>query len=75
MSTPRGREALERFLATDPLDAGCDDVMELLDAYVELVIAGADPEARYPGITVHLRNCDPCAEDYAGLLALARGST
>jgi hypothetical protein len=69
---PSGRAALERFLRTDPRDAGCGDAMEYLDAYVELVLAGEDPEQRYPGITAHLRTCSPCAEDFDGLLALLR---
>jgi hypothetical protein len=45
--------------------------MELLHAYVELVLAGEDPETAYPGITIHLRNCGPCTEDLEGLLAAA----
>jgi hypothetical protein len=67
-----GHAALERFLRTDPQDPGCEQVMEHLDAYVELVLAGADPEETYPGLTAHLRSCSPCAEDFDGLLALLR---
>lgn len=63
-----GRQALDRFLTTDPADAGCDGTAALLDAYLELVVAGADPELRYPGITAHLRSCLPCAQDFDGLL-------
>lgn len=65
--------ALGRFLCTDPLDAGCAQTMELLDVYVELTLADARPEWRLPGIAAHLRECDPCADDFAGLLAAARG--
>ena len=64
---------LERFLSTDPLDAGCAQTMELLDVYVELTLADARPEWRLPGIAAHLRDCDPCADDFAGLLAAVRG--
>ena len=64
-----GRLALDAFLRTDPRDAGCDDTMNRLHAYVELVLAGIDPEVHYPGITAHLRDCGPCAEDFDGLLA------
>jgi hypothetical protein len=62
--------ALDRFLQTDPRDAGCAKAMELLHVYAEL--AAADPreaELRYPGVAAHLRACGPCAEDLAGLLA------
>jgi hypothetical protein len=64
------REALDRFLRTDPRDVGCEQAMELLHVYVELVVA--DPAAaadRYPRIAAHLRACGPCSEDFEGLLA------
>ena len=47
--------------------------MELLDVYVELTLADADPERRYADIAVHLRGCGPCAEDFQTLLAAVRG--
>jgi hypothetical protein len=68
----RGHEHLLRFLETDDRDAGCERTMELLHVYVELVVAGKDPEATYPGITVHLRSCGPCMEDFQGLLDAIR---
>jgi hypothetical protein len=74
MTSDEARSALGRFLATDPADAGCDRTLELLDAYVELAVAGANPEQRYPGITAHLRSCTPCAEDFDGLLAAVRAN-
>jgi hypothetical protein len=65
--------ALDRFLRTDPRDAGCGKAMELLHVYAEL--AAADPpgaEGRYPEVAAHLRSCGPCAEDLEGLLAAIR---
>jgi hypothetical protein len=62
--------ALDRFLQTDPRDAGCDKALELLHIYAEIVVA--DPrgaEQRYPEVAAHLRDCGPCAEDLEGLLA------
>jgi hypothetical protein len=67
-----GRDDLLRFLETDDRDAGCERTMELLHAYVELVLDGHDPELTYPGITVHLRTCGACVDDFEGLLAAAR---
>ena len=67
-----GRDDLLRFLETDDRDAGCERTMELLHAYVELVLAGHDPELTYPGITVHLRTCGACVDDFEGLLAADR---
>jgi hypothetical protein len=63
--------SLERFLRTDPLDAGCAETFDLLDLYVDERLAGGNPEDRFPGVTAHLRICDPCLDDYEGLLAAA----
>ena len=65
--------ALDRFLQTDPADAGCDKAMQLLHLYAEIVVT--DPSAaeqRYPEIAAHLRACGPCAEDLEGLLEAIR---
>jgi hypothetical protein len=65
-----GWPALDRFLRTDPRDAGCAAAMELLHVYAEL--AAAEPreaERRYPDVAAHLRACGPCQEDLEGLLA------
>jgi hypothetical protein len=62
--------ALHRFLETDPEDVGCQQAMELLHIYVELVASdAAAAQERYPGIAVHLKACGPCSEDFDGLLA------
>ncbi|ETK32761.1 hypothetical protein [Microbispora sp. ATCC PTA-5024] len=63
---------LEHFLHTDPDDVGCGEAMEIMHIYVDLVQAGADPEARYPGVAAHLRACGPCSEDLDGLLTAVR---
>jgi hypothetical protein len=64
------RSALDRFLETDPRDVGCEEAIEMLHVYVELVATdAAGAAARYPGIATHLRACGPCSEDFEGLLA------
>lgn len=65
--------ALDRFLLTDPQDVGCEQAMEFLHVYVELVAADAAAEERYPGIAAHLKACGPCSEDFTGLLAAISG--
>ena len=67
-----GWPELDRFLRTDPRDVGCAEAMEMLHVYAELVAAGEPAEERYPGVAVHLRACDPCGEDFDGLLAALR---
>ena len=61
--------ALDHFLQTDPEDVGCDEAMEYLHVYVELVAVDAGAQERYPGIAAHLKACGPCSEDFTGLLA------
>ena len=67
-----GWSALDRFLRTDPRDVGCEQAMEMLHVYAELVASGELAEERYPGIGAHLRACGPCGEDFEGLLAALR---
>jgi anti-sigma factor RsiW len=63
------REEVERFLATDPRDVGCDEAMAVMHLYAELLAAGVDAAEQYPGVAAHLAACDACAEDVEGLLA------
>jgi hypothetical protein len=59
--------AIERFLYTDPRDAGCAETVRALPVYVEAQLAGEkEPDA---GVAAHLRACSPCEEDRRGLLA------
>ena len=67
-----GWSALDRFPRTDPRDVGCEQAMEMLSIYVELVAIDAPAEQRPPGIAAHLRSCGPCGEDFEGLLAASR---
>ena len=65
--------SLDKLLATDPADVGCDATFALLDVYVEAELAGQDPRSRFPGLAAHLRSCEACHADYQGLLAAATG--
>ena len=67
-----GWQALDRFLRTDPLDVGCEQAMEVLHVYAELVAAGEPAQERYPGIAAHLQACGPCGEDFQGLMVAIR---
>jgi hypothetical protein len=69
-----GWDALQRFLRTNPIDAGCAETFELLGAYVDAELTAGDAESRYPTIAAHLRDCAPCMEDFRGLLLAAGGS-
>jgi predicted anti-sigma-YlaC factor YlaD len=63
---------LDELLRAEYGDAGCTAGEDILDAYVELELAGEDPARVYPGTAVHLQSCPGCQADYAGLLEAAR---
>jgi hypothetical protein len=71
-----GWQALDEFLRVDPRDVGCEQAMEVLDIYVDVVSAGGAEAAgrRFPDVTAHLRACGPCGEDFDGLLAAVSGT-
>ena len=72
-----GWDELDRFLQTNPGDVGCDEALNLLHIYVDLVLddeTALEAAYRYPGVAAHLLACGPCAEDYEGLLLLARAA-
>jgi hypothetical protein len=63
---------LLRLLRASGEDAGCEGAFALLDQYVEAELQGRDAQALLPAVAEHLRNCAPCDEDHAALLALVR---
>jgi hypothetical protein len=63
---------LDEFLRAVDGDAGCTAGEDILDAYVELELAGEDPALVFPGTAIHLRGCPGCRADHAGLLEAAR---
>jgi hypothetical protein len=66
---PRHLDELLRALAGD---AGCTAGEDILDAYVELELAGEDPARVFPGTAIHLQSCPGCQTDHDGLLEAAR---
>jgi hypothetical protein len=63
---------LDELLRATDGDAGCAPGEHILDAYVELELAGEDPESVYPGTAIHLQSCLGCRADHDGLLEAAR---
>jgi hypothetical protein len=67
----RHRELLARLLGPAGDQVSCEACFELLDEYVELELAGADADARLPGMRAHLEGCPACDEDHKSLRDLA----
>jgi hypothetical protein len=65
-------ELIDRLLGPEGPEVTCEQCFELLDAYVELEVAGADADGRLPGMSEHLRGCPACREDHESLLDLVR---
>ncbi|HEX8854083.1 MAG TPA: hypothetical protein VF752_00660 [Thermoleophilaceae bacterium] len=63
---------LDEFLRAEAGDAGCTAGEDILDAYIELELAGEDPARVFPGTAIHLRSCPGCRADHNGLLEAAR---
>ncbi|HTU29857.1 MAG TPA: hypothetical protein VMF07_10770 [Solirubrobacteraceae bacterium] len=68
----REHDDLDALLRSEPGDAGCTAGEDILDAYVDLELAGEDPALTYPGTAIHLHSCPGCAADHDGLLEAAR---
>jgi hypothetical protein len=71
--TRTDRDAMvRRLLGPDRPELSCDECFEHLDRYVEVEVAGGDPEAAVPGLRAHLEGCPACAEDHASLIEYLR---
>ncbi len=71
MSTDdRQRALIARLLGPAGPEVSCEECFELLDEYVDLELAGADADARIPGLRAHLEGCPACREEHESLRAL-----
>jgi hypothetical protein len=66
-----GHRRLDDLLRAQDGDAGCTAGEEILDAYVEVELAGEDPARVFPGTAIHLQSCPGCQADHDGLLDAA----
>jgi anti-sigma factor RsiW len=71
MTDDRRADPLAPLLGPTGEEVSCERCFELLDAYVELELAGEDADARLPGMRAHLEGCPACREDHESLRALA----
>ena len=63
-------QRLRRVLGPAGPELTCEECFEHLDRYVEMELAGSDPDAAVPGMHAHLEGCPACKEDHESLLAL-----
>ena len=63
------------LLGPEEPEVGCEECFAELDRYVELELAGADPDAQLPGLRAHLAGCLACREEHESLRALLADDT
>jgi hypothetical protein len=66
------RRLIAALLGPDEPELTCEECFEQLDRYVEVAVAGADPDTAVPGMRAHLVGCPACSEDHESLLAYVR---
>jgi hypothetical protein len=64
---------IEGLLGPEEPEVGCDGCFAELDRYVELELAGADPDTQLPGLRAHLAGCLACREEHQSLRDLVAG--
>jgi hypothetical protein len=61
---------VDGLLGPEEPELGCDDCFAELDRYVELELAGQDPDVQLPGLGAHLAGCLVCREEHESLRAV-----
>ena len=67
---PDQRRRVEQLVGPTGPELGCEECFEVLDAYVELELAGVAADAEMPLMSPHLQGCPACRDDHDSLLAL-----
>jgi len=61
---------LQMVRNTDEIEISCDEVLDLLDQYVELQAGGEDLAVILPFVKKHLDRCQDCHEEYEALVSV-----
>jgi len=66
----------QRFLRmlslTQERELTCSEAQALLDVYVDLELAGENPQQMMPDVSQHLRICPECREEHDALLKILK---
>jgi hypothetical protein len=55
-----------------PDEIGCDECLERLDRFVDMMLAGKDAGEAMPLVQDHLDRCGDCREEFEALLEAVR---
>ncbi len=65
------RHLVESIFRAEEQELSCSRYFELLPRFVDLSLAGRDPEAILPEVGHHFRQCPECREVYEAVLEAA----
>jgi len=67
-TAPQSNRLIAALLGPPGPELTCEECFEQLNRYVDVALAGADPERPVPGMRAHLIGCPACSEDHDSLL-------
>ncbi len=59
---------------TDEVELSCDEVLELLDRYLEMEARGEGAAVLFPLVKRHLDKCRDCLEEYQALKRILKAA-
>ena len=72
MNRSQLEQLMRRIARTEDEEISCTECFELLPIYVDLEVAGEDPDVKVPRFRQHLDQCGVCREEYETLRELIR---
>jgi hypothetical protein len=67
-TAPQPDRLIAALLGPPGPELTCEECFEQLDRYVDVTLAGADPDRAVPGMAAHLVGCPACRDDHDSLL-------
>lgn len=64
------QKLLRMLSLTHERELTCNEVQALMDVYVDLELAGENPQQALPDVSQHLRICPECREEHDALLKM-----
>lgn len=66
------KSLVREILSTRDDEIDCDQCLDRLDRFVELVLAGKNAAEAFPLVQDHLSRCHDCHEEFEALLTILR---
>jgi len=70
MKRERFKAWLRNIYETQDVEISCSECFDLISAFVEAEVSGADVVAELPDVKQHLEQCRACRDEYESLLDL-----